>query len=517
MTSQKNWQDDVNPEPAGAAEKVEQAPAEASRPKPHPAVYQGWFGKTVKAFEPTTEADPVAILATLISGFSVMIGSRPRVVIHDDHHPLLVWSLIAGHTGSGRKGMSLNPVKKLIRIADLDFYRDCCTSGLSSGEGLVSAVADKEDEQDPGGKKLFVMETEYSVTMARAGREGNTLGGVLRQAWEGDNLRIMTKAKVHATEPHIAIVAHITPGEFRARVKGADMAGGTYNRYLPVYSERSREIALGEGAAAELVTSIALELQVLVKKAQDVGKVGLTPAAQSYWTEVVYPVLSAASVRDGVVAQFTARATPYCRRLAALYALADGHAIVDKVHLEAAYHLVNYSRASAAFILGAESTGDPDLDKALAALQVAGADGLTRTQFNNDVFAKNFSGSRLNDVLAKLAQLPGVVVEKRPTGGRGRPAECWSLVSPEKTEETKEAARPAETFSAPPTDEVRIKSGVPNGAEFLRTSSGPQTDKETAGQTPSSVSSVYSEVPGPEDPPEPPDDMPEPPDDDYEV
>lgn len=514
MTAQKNWQQDVNPEPAAGPEEGGAAPAAANRPKPQPAVYQGWFGKTVKAFEPTTEADPVAILVTLISGFSVMIGSRPKVIIHDDHHPLLIWSLIAGYTGSGRKGMSLNPVKRLIRIADLDFYRDCFTSGLSSGEGLTSAVADAEDEQDPGGKKLFVIETEYSVTMARAGREGNTLGGVLRQAWEGDNLRIMTKVKVHATEPHIGIVAHITPGEFRARVKSADMAGGTYNRFLPIYSERSREIALGEGASPNLVATIALELQELVKKAQDVGKVGLTPEAQGYWTEVVYPALSAASVRDGVVAQFTARATPYCRRLAALYALADGHVIVGRSHMEAAYHLVNYSRASAAFILGATSTGDPDLDKALIALTNAAPDTLTRTSFANDVFAKAYSKTRLDDVLTKLAQLPGVVAEKRSTGGR--PAEHWFL-RPEKAEEPEEAQRPADTSSGDGTEKGRNKVHAPGSPDLYPTYSVPSPDEVPAGQGTYSASSAFSGTTHPEDLPEPPDETPEPPDDDYEV
>jgi hypothetical protein len=421
--------------------------------------------------------------------------------------------MVFGHTGSGRKGMSLGPVKKLIRLADSDFYSACLTSGLSSGEGLVTAVADEEDEEHPGGKKLFVIESEYAVTMARAGREGNSLGGVLRQAWDGDNLRIMTKYKVHATAPHIGILAHITPGEFRIRVKSADMAGGSYNRYLPVYSERSREIALGEGASQGLVASIALELADLVKKAQDVGKVGLTPEARDYWTDVVYPALSAASIQDGVVAQFTARATPYCRRIAALYALADGYAIVDQEHMEAAYHLVNYSRASAAFVLGAHTTGDPDLDKALRALTDAAPDTLTRTNFANDVFAKNFSGVRLNDVLAKLAQLPGVVVEKRSTGGRGRPAEHW-FFRPEETEKTKEAASPAGTSSVPGTEEVRIKSDGPDAPEFLRTSSVPPTDKETAGQEPSSASSVFSGGTNPQDDPFGP---PEPSDADYEV
>ena len=62
-----------------------------------------------------------------------------------------------------------------------------------------------------------------------------------------------------------------------------------------------------------------------------------------------------------------------------LYALGDGAAEVDVPHLSAAYALIGYSRATAAFVLGT-GTGDARLDKVLVALDTAGAQGLTRSQ-----------------------------------------------------------------------------------------------------------------------------------------
>lgn len=479
----------MTPEERRKANAASAGPYASPRPIPDQRVYQGWLGRAVSSLAPTTEADPVAILASFAAEFSTMVGPEPHVMIHDDAHPLLIWPLILGRTGNGRKGMSYGVTKKVMRRADVDFYANCVTSGLSSGEGLISAVADGDDEDAPGGKVLFVVETEYAVTMARAGREGNTLGGVLRQAWEGDTLRAMTRAMMRATRPHVGILAHITPDEFRLRVKTAEMAGGTYNRFLPIYSERLREIPLGDGAARELIATLGVEMAERVKRAKDVRAVGLTPDAADYWSTVVYPVLSASPAADGVTAQFTARATAYCRRLAAVYALADGAAIVGREHLEAAYHLMHYSRATAAYVFGATSTGDPRLDKVLAALMSAGEAGLTRTQISSDVFKKHITTPLLDEVLAKLTALPDVEREQHRTGGR--PTERWTYRA-EKAEEAEKALPPAQTLSAPAAEKVRNKARSAEAADFLRTFSAAGADNKAAGEEAYSAYSAFS-------------------------
>jgi hypothetical protein len=402
-----------------------QDPGAGRRPMPDPAVYHGWLGETVAALGETTEADPVAILATLMAALGVMVGPGPYVQIGDDQHRALLWPLILGHTGIGRKGTSWGVGKRLLKTANDVFCKEQITSGLSSGEGLITAVADDPDAETHTTACRLVMETEYSVTMRRSTREGNTLGGILRQAWESDDLATLTKQSVHATAPHIAIIAHITPGEFRRCVNGAELAGGTYNRFLPIYSERIREIPDGEGASDDRIGNYAAAWRHIVKQAQDVGKVGLTPQARDYWTQVVYPALSASPPVDGAVAQFTARATPYARRAAMLYALADAQPIVDVGHLRAAYALVNYSRATAAYVLGtAGGTGDPHLDKVITALREAGEQGMSRKQISN-LFSGHLSKAQLDDIFSRLETVPGVARARRT--GAGRPADVWTL------------------------------------------------------------------------------------------
>lgn len=398
-------------------------------PTPDPAVYQGWLGTTARALTRTSEADPVAVLVTLMAAFGVMAGPGPYSQISDDRHPALIWPLILGHTGAGRKGTSLGVGARLLKAADPQFYSENVTSGLSSGEGLIAAVAD-EDDGPAGGKLRLVIETEYSVTMRRSSREGNTLSGVLRQAWEGDDLATLTRSSLHATAPHIAILAHITPGEFRLCASGADMAGGTYNRFLPVYSERSQEIPDGEGAPDDLIAAHAATLRELAKQARDIRRVSLTADARDVWAEVVYPALSGGGPTEGPVAQFTARATPYARRAAMLYALADGESAVDVPHLEAAYALIGYSRATAAHVMG-HGTGDARLDKLIVALDTAGAQGLTRSAIS-DLFSRKLNRAQLDDVLAKAEALPGVT--RTQVRGNGRPTDVWAMAGGEKSE-----------------------------------------------------------------------------------
>ena len=85
-----------------------------------------------------------------------------------------------------------------------------------------------------GDCRLVAYEPEWASVMARMKREGNTLSATLRAAWEGGNLSTLNVDARVARRAHIGILPHITPKEFNAKVSASDMAGGTYNRFLPV-------------------------------------------------------------------------------------------------------------------------------------------------------------------------------------------------------------------------------------------------------------------------------------------
>lgn len=122
---------------------------------------------------------------------------------------------------------------------------------------------------------------------------------------------------------------------------------------------------------------------------------------------------------------FTARAAAYCRRLAMVYALLDGFTVVEEQHLRAGYALVNYSHASAAYILGT-STGNPDLDKLMTAVRNAGTDGLKKTDVTK-LFSHHNRQQRA-DLIKDLLEFPGFTEDEIKTAGR--PAKVLTFAEP---------------------------------------------------------------------------------------
>ena len=64
-----------------------------------------------------SEADPLAVMSTLLAAADVRLGPGPHVQAGDDRHPLLVWPLIIGRTSAGRKGASWTTACRLALTA----------------------------------------------------------------------------------------------------------------------------------------------------------------------------------------------------------------------------------------------------------------------------------------------------------------------------------------------------------------------------------------------------------------
>ncbi|WFB08621.1 DUF3987 domain-containing protein [Streptomyces sp. LX-29] len=387
-------------------------------PTPHPDVFCGWIGETVAQLDATTEADPIAVLVNLLSAAGAVIGRGPHLMVGNDRHPCLIWALTIGPTSSGRKGSATSTARRVLAEALPDFFGpDHTPRGLNSGEGLIEYVKDDQGETaKPASldKRLWVVESEYAVTMARGRREGSSLPGVLRQAWDGDSLGSMVRESLKATDPHIAILGHITPEEFRAKMQGSEMAGGTYNRFLPIFCHRNLVLPGARGASPELVANLAAGWRTVLADAARVEEVGFSPDAWALYCDEVYPALSDDSA-GGVIAQFTARAAPYVQRVAMVYALCDHTDTIAEQHMRAAWHLLNYARASALHLLG-DVSGDPKVDKLAAAVRAAGADGLTADQVRK--LFKNTLKAERDRLIAALLDLPGYIRTQRPSGGR---------------------------------------------------------------------------------------------------
>ncbi|MFD0492343.1 hypothetical protein ACFQ0O_40745 [Saccharopolyspora spinosporotrichia] len=112
-------------------------------------MFETFLGDLVRQVQPTSEADPTNILASLLAGTGVHLGGRPHIRVGDDRHPLLVWPMVIGRTGIGRKGAGWSAAKRLLTAADSGFVASNIHSGLTSGEGLTQAFADEDEGTGP--------------------------------------------------------------------------------------------------------------------------------------------------------------------------------------------------------------------------------------------------------------------------------------------------------------------------------------------------------------------------------
>jgi hypothetical protein len=391
------------------------------------AALYGLPGDVVRTFEPHTEADPVAVLANLLCAFGSVIGRGTFARVGATEHHLKLFVGLVGETAKGRKGESWGPVKVLTEEVDPGWASDRVLGGLSSGEGLIYAVRDEvrgerkgeEVVLDPGepDKRLLVLEGELASVLKVMGREGNTLSPVVRQAWDGDRLRTMTKnSPTKSTGAHISIIGHITKAELLRHLGETEAANGFANRFLWLMVRRSKELPFG----GEWKTPGALvrRLDAAVRFARTPRVVTWGASARDQWAEVYGPLSEG---KPGLFGAVTGRAEAQTLRLATIYAAMNESASIEREHLEAALAVWDYAEESARYIFG-DATGDPVADAILQALRNAGDSGLTRTEIR-DLFKRHQGADRINAALGELLRLGRVRRETEQTGGR--PTERW--------------------------------------------------------------------------------------------
>lgn len=441
----------------GAAELAARAEVARSRqdlPRVDSAVWDCYLGDLTARLAPTSEADPINIYASLLCAAGVHLGQRPRVQAGDDRHPLLVWPLIIGRSGGGRKGAGWSTARRLLREADPFFAATNIRSGLTSGEGLATIFAEDDTTTDttpegtepatrsgkakpavsllpPGDRRLLVFEPEWAAVMARMRRDGNTLSATLRAAWEGGDLSTLNVTARVAPNSHVGLLTHITPEEFRAKVSTSDLAGGTYNRFLPLAVARAQFLPLSSGAPEDLIEQLGTQLATRLTTGATLGPIDFTDTGARLWREL-YVEFGTDHGDTGPVEQFLARTAPNTLRIAAIHAALDNQPHIHTNHLNAAAALVRYSIASVRTVF----THNHDRTKLLTYITEAGSAGRTATEITKTLFAGNRDGTTVGQLLAQLLDTGTITRTRRASpSGRGRPAEVYVTATPDETNE----------------------------------------------------------------------------------
>jgi hypothetical protein len=402
--------------------QVVPAPAGWPAPPGH-AAYHGLLGEIVRALEPETEADPVAILAQLLVAFGTAVGRDAYFEIEATRHHPHEFLLLAGESSRARKGTSWDHARRLICEADPTIAERILT-GLSSGEGLVWAVRDPAG-QDPGitDRRLLALEPEFASVLKNAGREISTLSPTLRSAWDGRPLQLLTRtAPARASAAHISLIGHITQAELRHHLTAIELANGLANRLLIIACRRTR--LLPEGGARDPLTGTGLinVLGAAIQHARTAGRVRLHPEARELWHHAYTTQLAATPA--GIAGALLARAEAHVIRLALIYTLADGERHIATEHLSAALALWDYAARSATWALQG-ATGDPLAEQIHAAL-TSHPGGLTRSQIS-DHLQHNRPAEQIQQALNALALAGRASRAQIPTAGR--PAQLWTAAT----------------------------------------------------------------------------------------
>ncbi len=397
----------------------------------------GLAGDIVRRIEPHSEADPAALLVQLLAGIGIAIGRNPFFEAEADRHRMNLYAVLVGRSSKSRKGTSWGYISRLLREVEPDWNK-LETSGLSSGEGLIWAVRNPIERQEPiregksvagyqtiitdhgvADKRLLVQEAEFASTLRVLSRDGNTLSAVIRDAWDKDTLRIKTKnSPAEATDTHIGIVAHITADELRQYLSRTEAGNGFANRFLFICVRQSKSLPEGGNLNPHDLEPLQQRLAKALAFAKTARQMRRDEEARRIWC-AVYDDLAEGKL--GLFGAVTARAEAQVLRLSCLYALLDESPIVRKPHLLAALALWEYAETSARFIFG-DALGDSTADEILSALRSNSA-GMTRTEIR-DFFGRNRRVDEITRALTLLAEHGMASFQKESDTG-GRSAERW--------------------------------------------------------------------------------------------
>src|SRR5262245_37756919 len=81
----------------------------------------GLAGDIVKAIDPYTEADKVAVLVTLLTMFGNCVNASAHFLVEYTKHFVRLFVALVGRTAKGRKGQSLSTLRYIFEQLDPDW------------------------------------------------------------------------------------------------------------------------------------------------------------------------------------------------------------------------------------------------------------------------------------------------------------------------------------------------------------------------------------------------------------
>lgn len=441
-----------------AAIEEDKAPAEEddhhrNAPRPHADCLYGLVGDIARAGSENTEANPYGIAASALAYLGIAVGRGPYMPIGDDWSHARLFFVHVGRSSRGRKGTAKKLVIKRIAQAVEELQQDLApqihTGGLSTREGLALMIHDgwthgTEEVPPINDKRLLAVEAEFANVLHQSKRDGNTLSSALRDCWDGTSIRPAIKtSRVWASNPHVGILADITPSELRDLMAARELTNGFANRFIFFWAEGDKINPFPKQTPKEVIDVLAAAVADVLRFAgadrhvdRDVHRMDLSEQAAKVYARLYRGELRDRSAGERIAGLLDRRA-PMLLRLAMIFALTDKTLTIDVQHINAAMAWVRYWVDSVKFIFQSamdEADAAVVTDTAAAVVKWLAVKGkATRTQLRREGFGGHVSKAQMDRAIDELltASPPAIELEivPRPKGESGSPTKFYRLAA----------------------------------------------------------------------------------------
>jgi hypothetical protein len=436
--------------------------------------YFGVLGKIAREIEPYIKADPAALFFNLVTKAGIAIGRKPYLQRGTHYHRGNLGVVTVGVTSDGKSDGTSPPERMDEAVLALLEEAERATrkrqtgttvdtshaddphyvppspweivpqlSGLSSGEGLLHAIRDErvtrklnkksgqiERQVEPGvaDKRLLIVESELAHVFAVMAREGNTLGTLLRNLYDSKRTAESNPKSepIRVTEPHVGLIAAITPDELHYCLHGVELSNGLVNRYLWPLTKCVKDLADPEDYR-EKAKEHAQKWILALRRAKPIERVTFNTEALALWKEQ-YRLLRRGG-RPGMQPRGEGRGRDVCSRghvaamrMALIFAVMAGSKVITKPMLEAALLAWDYCERCAMYLFS-------DMPKHLIETTILDALKARGKMSRNDImnlFSRNSSSASIQIALTALLTAKQVKTWKESTGGR--PLEWWEAL-----------------------------------------------------------------------------------------
>ena len=389
------------------------APASGDFPAaPDPVAFSGLLGECVMDLAPGTDASLVGLLGSLIAFCGALV---PGVAYFHRIQTSSPFVALVGESSIGRKGTAMVRASDAMSEAvGVDHVNRVILDGLSSGEGLVSALHYKREAFPYEPTVGLVFEEEYATLLAARGRDGSTLDPKMRTAFDGSPISNRRSGETKTVNPPYwlpALIA-ITPTELRVRLEAGALQSGSANRwlYLPVVKRDTVPDNSAPAFAAERRVTMLEARRAALNAKQPIA---IDPAVTRMLSEYSDWL---PGVAIGVARDLTRRLGIIAFRIALVHALVERSSVVAPGHLNRAIALTEYARGGIAWVFG-ETVGNRDADLLFRHLTAAGR--LTKNAITQEIIRDPLRRQAAIDELVRLgvAQVSTIHPE---SGGRAR-------------------------------------------------------------------------------------------------